>query len=211
VRHTLERPFCAGQLRSVLFDGKPPGSVITKVAESSALQVGPARALVRLDAASRPFPNTCHRLFGDPAGTHWEAAAYELQDFIGECRAPRIPVAIALFPHLSAGLPAGAYEFAELHDQVLELSARSRSRASTCARRSRPTGTTRASGPTGSIRIRTRWRTGSRWSGSWRSSDRSGWTAGALGRTAPPPAATARSPLSRDAARGSAGSRSRRW
>jgi hypothetical protein len=67
------------------------------------------------------YPAYMHRLFGDPASPHWEAAAYELRDFIRECRAHHTPVAIALFPHLSAGLPAGAYEFAELHDQVLEL------------------------------------------------------------------------------------------
>ena len=67
------------------------------------------------------YPAYMHRLFGDPDGKHWEAAAHELRDFIGQCRAHRIPVAIALFPHLSAGLPAGAYEFTELHDQVLEL------------------------------------------------------------------------------------------
>jgi lysophospholipase L1-like esterase len=67
------------------------------------------------------YPAYMHRRFGDPAGVHWEAAAYELRDFIRECRAHDTPLAIALFPHLSAGLPAGSYEFAELHDQVLEL------------------------------------------------------------------------------------------
>ena len=67
------------------------------------------------------YPAYMHRRFGDPAGVHWQAAAYELRDFIGECRAHDTPLAIALFPHLSAGLPAGSYEFAELHDQVLEL------------------------------------------------------------------------------------------
>jgi len=67
------------------------------------------------------YPAYMYRLFGDPAGVHWEAAAYELRDFIRECRTHDTPVAIALFPHLSAGLPAGSYEFAELHDQVLEL------------------------------------------------------------------------------------------
>jgi lysophospholipase L1-like esterase len=67
------------------------------------------------------YPAYMHRQFGDPAGAHWEAAAYELRDFIRECRAHDTPLAIALFPHLSAGLPAGSYEFAELHDQVLEL------------------------------------------------------------------------------------------
>ena len=44
-----------------------------------------------------------------------------LRRFIAECRAHRTPVAIALFPHLSAGLPTGAYEYADLHDQVLEI------------------------------------------------------------------------------------------
>jgi hypothetical protein len=55
------------------------------------------------------YPAYMHRRFGDPAGVHWEAAAYELRDFIRECRAHDTPLAIALFPHLSAGLPAGAY------------------------------------------------------------------------------------------------------
>jgi hypothetical protein len=38
-----------------------------------------------------------------------------------ECRAPHTPVAIAPFPHLSSGLPAGAYEFGALHDNVPDL------------------------------------------------------------------------------------------
>jgi hypothetical protein len=67
------------------------------------------------------YPEYVYRMFGDPGGVHWEAAAHELRGFIRECRAHRTPVAIALFPHLSAGLPAGAYEFAEVHDQVLAL------------------------------------------------------------------------------------------
>jgi GDSL-like Lipase/Acylhydrolase family len=67
------------------------------------------------------YPAYMYRTFGDPANPRWEGAAEALRDFIGECRAHRTPVAIALLPHLSPGLPAGAYEFAELHDQVLEL------------------------------------------------------------------------------------------
>ncbi len=67
------------------------------------------------------FPAYMYRTFGDPAYPRWEGAAVALRDFIGECRAHRTPVAIALFPHLSPGLSAGAYEFAELHDQVLQL------------------------------------------------------------------------------------------
>jgi hypothetical protein len=67
------------------------------------------------------YPAYMYRMFGDPAGPRWEGAAEALRDFIGECRAHRTPVAIALLPHLSPGLAAGAYEFAELHDQVLEL------------------------------------------------------------------------------------------
>jgi lysophospholipase L1-like esterase len=67
------------------------------------------------------YPAYIHRLFGDPASRHWEAAASELRAFIAECRAHRTPVAIVLFPHLSAGLAAGAYEFAEIHEQVLDL------------------------------------------------------------------------------------------
>ena len=67
------------------------------------------------------YPEYIHRLYGDPAKRHWEAAAQELQAFIGECQAHRVPLAIALFPHLSSGLVTGAYEFAEVHDQVLEL------------------------------------------------------------------------------------------
>jgi lysophospholipase L1-like esterase len=67
------------------------------------------------------YPAYMNRLFGDPESPHWQAAADELRRFIAECRAHRTPVAIALFPHLSAGLPAGAYEFADLHAQVLEL------------------------------------------------------------------------------------------
>ena len=67
------------------------------------------------------YPAYMHELFADPASPHWESAAYELRRFIGECRAHDVPVAMALFPHISEGLSAGAYEFAELHDQVLEL------------------------------------------------------------------------------------------
>jgi hypothetical protein len=67
------------------------------------------------------FPEYVYRMFSDPAGVHWKAAAHELRGFIRECQAHRTPVAIALFPHLSAGLPAGAYEFSEVHEQVLEL------------------------------------------------------------------------------------------
>jgi lysophospholipase L1-like esterase len=67
------------------------------------------------------YPAYMYRRFGDPDGAHWQAAAYELRDFIRECREHRTPLAIALFPHLSAGLPAGAYEFQELYDQVMVL------------------------------------------------------------------------------------------
>jgi lysophospholipase L1-like esterase len=67
------------------------------------------------------YPAYMYARFGDPAGAHWQAAAYELRDFIRECRDHHTPLAIALFPHLSAGLPAGAYEFDELYDQVLDL------------------------------------------------------------------------------------------
>src|SRR5262249_20229159 len=67
------------------------------------------------------YPAYMYRRFGDPDGAHWQAAAYELRDFIRECRDHHTPLAIALFPHLSAGLPTGAYEFAELYDQVLTL------------------------------------------------------------------------------------------
>ena len=67
------------------------------------------------------YPAYMNRLFGDTASPHWQAAAHELRRFIAECRTHRTPVAIALFPHLSAGLPTGAYEFADLHDQVLEI------------------------------------------------------------------------------------------
>jgi len=67
------------------------------------------------------YPEYMNRMFGDTASPHWQAAAHELRRFIAECRAHRTPVAIALFPHLSAGLAAGAYEFADLHDQVLEI------------------------------------------------------------------------------------------
>ncbi len=67
------------------------------------------------------YPEYMNRLFGDTASPHWQAAAHELHRFIAECRAHRTPVAIALFPHLSAGLSTGAYEFADLHDQVLEI------------------------------------------------------------------------------------------
>ena len=67
------------------------------------------------------YPAYMNRLFGDTASPHWQAAAHELRRFIAECRTHRTPVAIALFPHLSAGLPTGVYEFADLHDQVLEI------------------------------------------------------------------------------------------
>jgi lysophospholipase L1-like esterase len=67
------------------------------------------------------YPAYMHRLFGEPASPRWGIAADALRSFIAECRAHRTPVAIALFPHLSAGLSAGTYEFAELHDQVLDL------------------------------------------------------------------------------------------
>jgi lysophospholipase L1-like esterase len=67
------------------------------------------------------YPEYMNRLFGDTASPHWQAAAHELRQLIAECRAHRTPVAIALFPHLSAGLSTGAYEFTDLHDQVLEL------------------------------------------------------------------------------------------
>ena len=50
------------------------------------------------------YPEYMNRLFGDTASPHWQAAAHELRRFIAECRAHRTPVAIALFPHLSAGL-----------------------------------------------------------------------------------------------------------
>ena len=88
------------------------------------------------------YPAYMNRLFGDPASPHWQAAAHELRRFIAECRAHRTPVAIALFPHLSAGLPTGAYEFADLHDQVLEICREGRCPASISARRTRRTGTT---------------------------------------------------------------------
>jgi lysophospholipase L1-like esterase len=67
------------------------------------------------------YPAYMYRTFGDPANPRWEDAADALREFIDECRAHRTPVAITLHPHLSPGLPAGAYEFAELHDQVLQL------------------------------------------------------------------------------------------
>jgi lysophospholipase L1-like esterase len=67
------------------------------------------------------YPAYMYDRFGDPAGAHWQTAAYELRNFIRECRKHQTPLAIALFPHLSAGLPAGAYEFDELYDQVLDL------------------------------------------------------------------------------------------
>jgi GDSL-like Lipase/Acylhydrolase family len=67
------------------------------------------------------YPAYMHRVFADPGGPRWEGAADALRAFVAECRAHRTPLAIALFPHLSAGLLQGTYEFAELHDQVLEL------------------------------------------------------------------------------------------
>ena len=67
------------------------------------------------------YPAYMFRRFGDPAGVHWQSAAYELHEFIRQCREHEVPVAIALFPHLSPGLSAGAYEFTELYDQVLAL------------------------------------------------------------------------------------------
>jgi hypothetical protein len=70
---------------------------------------------------SESYPAYMYRRFGDPDDVHWQSAASELRDFIRECRDHRTPLAIALFPHLSAGLPVGAYEFQELYDQVLSL------------------------------------------------------------------------------------------
>jgi hypothetical protein len=70
---------------------------------------------------SESYPAYMYRRFGDPDDVHWQSAASELRDFIRECHNHRTPLAIALFPHLSAGLPAGAYEFQELYDQVLSL------------------------------------------------------------------------------------------
>jgi hypothetical protein len=67
------------------------------------------------------YPAYMHRFFAEPASPRWPIADRALRAFIQECRAHHTPVAIALFPHLSAGLPAGGYEFAELHDQVLDL------------------------------------------------------------------------------------------
>jgi hypothetical protein len=67
------------------------------------------------------YPAYLHRFFAEPASPRWAIAARALHAFIQECRAHHTPVAIALFPHLSAGLVAGTYEFAELHDQVLDL------------------------------------------------------------------------------------------
>jgi lysophospholipase L1-like esterase len=67
------------------------------------------------------YPAYMHRLFAEPDAPRWPEGSDALRAFVAECRAHHTPVAIALFPHLSAGLPAGAYEFAELHDQVLEL------------------------------------------------------------------------------------------
>lgn len=53
----------------------------------------------------------------------WSASsggrAYELRELIRQCREHEVP--LALFPHLSPGLWAGAYEYAELYDQVLAL------------------------------------------------------------------------------------------
>jgi GDSL-like lipase/acylhydrolase family protein len=67
------------------------------------------------------YPAYLHRMFSEPASPRWAIEDRALRAFFEECRAHHTPVAIALFPHLSAGLVAGAYEFAELHDQVLDL------------------------------------------------------------------------------------------
>jgi hypothetical protein len=92
------------------------------------------------------YPAYMYERFGDPAGAHWQAAAYELRNFIRECRAHRTPVAIALFPHLSAGLPAGHTSSPSSTTRSGSSVAKRASRASTCARRTFHTGTTRASG-----------------------------------------------------------------
>jgi hypothetical protein len=54
------------------------------------------------------YPAYLHGRFGDPDGPGWTFAASQLRAFIDECRAHHTPVAIAPFPHLSSGLPAGA-------------------------------------------------------------------------------------------------------
>jgi hypothetical protein len=67
------------------------------------------------------YPAYLHRMFAEPASPRWAIEDRALRAFFEECRRHHTPVAIALFPHLSAGLSAGAYEFAELHDQVLDV------------------------------------------------------------------------------------------
>ena len=110
-----------------------------------------------------------------------------LRRFIAECRAHRTPVAIALFPHLSAGLPTGAYEYADLHDQVLEI----------CREESVPCVDLRATFAPyrdyvslwgiASTRTRTPMPIGWRASGSWRCWGRSGSPPGPGARPAPRP------------------------
>ena len=67
------------------------------------------------------YPAYLHRFFAEPASPRWPIESRALSAFIQACRAHHTPVAIALFPHLSAGLTMGAYEFGELHDQVLDV------------------------------------------------------------------------------------------
>src|SRR5262249_41117276 len=77
-------------------------------------------ALERLGLAET-YPAYLHRMFAEPASPRWAIEDRALRAFIEECRTHHTPVAIALFPHLSAGLSVGTYEFAELHDQVLDV------------------------------------------------------------------------------------------
>jgi hypothetical protein len=63
------------------------------------------------------YPAYMHRFYAEPASPRWPIAARAMRAFIQVCRAHHTPLAIALFPHLSADLSTGAHEFTELHDQ----------------------------------------------------------------------------------------------